>query len=69
MTVFGPDFRAGLVRPLYDAVTVARPTWAVVIFVMLVVVNQVFQLERRVHCIESIQDIVVIVRMVGAEKQ
>ena len=44
MTVFGPDFRAGLVRPLYDAVTVARPTWAVVIFVMLVVVNQVFQL-------------------------
>src|SRR5438552_7842586 len=43
MSVFGPDFRAGLVRPLYQPVNPVGLGGAIAIFIGLVVFNQVLQ--------------------------
>jgi membrane protease YdiL (CAAX protease family) len=44
MAVFGPDFRAGLVRPLYNPANPAGLGWAIAIFIALVLANQFLQL-------------------------
>ena len=43
MAVFGPDFRAGIARPLYDPASRAGLGWSIGIFISLVIINQLLQ--------------------------
>lgn len=42
--IFGPDFRAGLARPLYRPAIPNGLGWAIAVFLILLVINQLLQL-------------------------